>query len=99
MRTARPSRRQIEAATDGLDYDALAVDSFAPADWGYEVFDLPEFDFETRTLAEFEAAITPVVEDVAPVVELPSAWAIAGTPGQGKSAAALTAFYDFGEVA
>ncbi|WP_340687811.1 hypothetical protein LCL61_17575 [Amycolatopsis coloradensis] len=86
MRTARPTRRQIEAAADGLDYDALAMDSFAPAGWGYEVFDLPEFDFETRSLAEFEVAITP-----APVIPLPLA-------NRGMSTSAVE-LYDFGEVA
>ncbi|MFD6073673.1 hypothetical protein [Amycolatopsis lurida] len=60
MRTARPTRRQIEAAADGLDYDALAVDACVLADSGYEVFGLPEFDFETRSLVEFESELEQV---------------------------------------
>lgn len=97
MRTARPTRRQIEADFGDLGFDALVVADEVVAvadllaDPGYEVFGLPEFDFETRTLAEFEAEITPAVDQVAPVVELPSTWLAAGRSTQGK--------YDFGEVA
>ncbi|MBB5852519.1 hypothetical protein ACFQ05_04460 [Amycolatopsis umgeniensis] len=109
MRNARPTRRQIEANSDDLGFDALTitpagVDALVAsdevtavedllADAGYMAVDLPEFDFEPRTLAEFETEISP-----APVVEL-ATWSVAGLPGQGKSAGALAALYDFGEVA
>ncbi|MGW4829749.1 hypothetical protein ACWEOG_19355 [Amycolatopsis japonica] len=92
MRTARPTRRQIEADFGDLGYDALvAADEVAAvvdllADPGYEVFGLPEFDFETRSLAEFEASISP-----APVITLPLANRGTSTP--------VVELYDFGEVA
>ncbi|WP_037321440.1 hypothetical protein [Amycolatopsis orientalis] len=105
MRTARPTRRRIEANFGDLGSDALAAaDEVAAvadllADPAYEVFDLPEFDFETRTLAEFEATIVPVVDQMASVVEL-SSWPLGGVSGSGKSSAHLLAqLHGFGEVA
>ncbi|RSN32217.1 hypothetical protein DL990_20065 [Amycolatopsis sp. WAC 01416] len=102
MRTARPTRRQIEAAAEDLDFDALSVSPAGVADLladpGYEVSGLPEFDFETRTLAEFEAAITPV-DETASVVEL-SSWPVGGVSGAGKTSTRLLAqLHGFGEVA
>lgn len=115
MRTARQTRRQIEAASEDLVFDALAVgpagvDALVAVDevatvadllgeFDYGMYDVPEFDLQTRTLAEFEAAITPAPVEVAPVLELAPSWPVAGLPGQGKATGDLSALYGFGEVA
>lgn len=108
MRTARPTRRQLEAAADVLDFDALAVSPVEMpmdllAEFDYEVYDAPEFDLVALPLEEFEAAIIPAGVEAgawAPVVELLSTKVVVG--GQtvrGKSTGDLAALFGFGEVA
>lgn len=75
MRTARPTRRHLEATAADLDFDALAEGGVfvvgdelagiaALAEFDFEVYDLPEFDSTLYGLPEFE------MSDLAPVLEL-----------------------------
>ncbi len=102
MRTARPTRRQIETNVDELGLGARGVEvtlkradeALAAAEVGYPVFDLPEEELAAMSLEEFEEAITP-----APVFELFS-WQHGGVSGSGKSSALLMArLHNVGEVA
>lgn len=73
MRNARPSRRQIEAATDDLDFDYFADTTGLAGDvLPFEGFGgVAELVDLCAEIAEIEAALAELDAPVAPVISLP----------------------------